>query len=944
MLAPTKNCLTRDEIQRFLQGNLPADEFESASEHLDQCHDCQSSIEHLVAEAGQAYPAQAQPVATSWLGDAQPDPRHAEIACQFALHRLLMTPRLGPSGSENQHETKPRASVELGPYRILGDLGRGGMGTVCLAEHQRLKRRCAIKLLPPGRVTHPGWLERFEREMAAVASLEHPGIVRANDAGCHDGWHYLVMEYLDGLDVGRVVDRLGALPVADACEIVRQAALAIAHVHSAGLVHRDIKPSNLMLTQAGTIKLLDLGLVLAGDDPLASDDRLTTVGHLMGTLPAMSPEQLLDSRQVNASSDIYSLGASLYRLIAGQWPFDSFGGIATRILRMTSEAAPSIRMMRPETDPKLVSLIDQMLDRDPARRPSAEEVASRIAQWTPEANLTSLLSRAQRAGEPASAAGDPSRPSFVNFAAQASRGIVPPTSPPRRMNAGYYAAGLLAAVALLAIITIKIRTDKGEVVIETDGNDVQVAIAPDKLNVNQTLHPRGEKLAPVERLYQGKGLSHWLETLEREQEIETVGQAMKAIELLSRDTDRRAEAAQKTLALAKDHGSILYDDVKQGVGGLSLAEASPDPSRRYMGHLRLVFPGYFPQPALDVIESELASGNAKSKIAAVVLLDEYVSGVYDGTEYPERQATAHATIKELADSDADAIPQARRLVGRLGSAIETFENSRDPLSTSMTLATWHLANKLVEASDGRLRGGAAWMSEYVIKETERSIAEYQAWVKQQAADANKPVVDSAPLEKGNGFYVSPGVAYPVVPTWVLPAPIFAEAMMLQRTDKLSVPLDFAIAVIMHPQFAWYPDEEMARTFDRVSSMSPDAEQMLVMEIEKLLDEFDALNKSVAQEATTQSHWSLSEKNRMARQQMSAPFGVWATAIPFYSRHAADIEQATARIERMIRWLNDGTNRHDMSRLFEAKRILASRAEQAAQGEPVPTDEGLKPDA
>lgn len=930
MLAPTKNCLTHNEIQHFLRGNLPADDFESASDHLDQCHECQSSVEQIVAD-----PAQADPMTPSWLRDAQPDPQHAEIACQFALHRLLMTPRLG---LPNQHDTKLRVSVDLGPYRILSDLGHGGMGTVCLAEHQRLKRRCAIKLLPPARVTQPGWLERFEREMAAVASLEHPGIVRANDAGCHDGWHYLVMEYLDGLDVGRVVDRLGSLPVADACEIVRQAALAIAHVHSSGLVHRDIKPSNLMLTHTGTIKLLDLGLVLAGDDPLAGDDRLTTVGHLMGTLPAMSPEQLLDSRRVNTSSDIYSLGASLYRLIAGQWPFDSSGGIATRILRMTSEAAPSIRMIRPETDAKLVSLIDQMLDRDPARRPTAEQVASRIALWTSEADLSSLLNRAESANELAPAAGDPSRPCFANVAAvQASRGIVPPASPPRRLHAVYYAAGFLAIATLLASITIKIRTDKGEVVIETDGNDVQVAIAADTPNVNQMLPTSDEKPAPVERLYQGKWLSHWLETLEREQEIETVGEAMKAIELLSRDTDRRVEAAQKTLALAKEHGSILYDDVKQGAGGLSFAQASPDPARRYMGHLRLVFPGYFPQPALQVIENKLASGNAKSKIAAVVLLDEYVSGVYDGTEYPERRAAALATIKELATSDSEIIPQAQRLVGRLGTAIESFKNSGDPLSTSLSLATWDLAKKLVEAADGRLRDGAAWMSEYVIDETKRSVAEYQAWVQQQAADGNKPAVDSAPPENDNSFYVSPGVAYPVVPTWLLPAPIFAEAMRLQRTDKLSMPCGFAVMTIMHPQFAWYSDEEMAKTFDRVSRLSPDAKVMLVAAIEKLLDEFIAMSNSMPDESSTNEVYRWNEKNRMARRQVGSPSGVWATAIPFYADHAPDIEQATARIKRIIEWLNDGTNQYDTSKALEAQKILASRAAQEQQSEPVPTE-------
>lgn len=752
------------------------------------------------------------------------------------------------------------------------------------------------------------------------------------------------MEYLDGLDVGRVVDRLGSLPVADACEIVRQAALAIAHVHSSGLVHRDIKPSNLMLTHTGTIKLLDLGLVLAGDDPLAGDDRLTTVGHLMGTLPAMSPEQLLDSRRVNTSSDIYSLGASLYRLIAGQWPFDSPGGIATRILRMTSEAAPSIRMIRPETDAKLVSLIDQMLDRDPARRPTAEQVASRIAQWTSEADLSSLLNRAESANELAPAAGDPSRPCFANVAAvQASRGIVPPASPPRRLHAVYYAAGFLAIATLLAIITIKIRTDKGEVVIETDGNDVQVAIAADTPNVNQMLPTSDEKPAPVEQLYQGKGLSHWLETLEREQEIETVGEAMKAIELLSRDTDRRVEAAQKTLALAKEHGSILYDDVKQGAGGLSFAQASPDPARRYMGHLRLVFPGYFPQPALNAIGHELRLGNAKSKIAAVVLLDEYVSGVYDGTEYPERRAAALATIKELATSDSRRSSLVFNFVRFLRDAIRSFENSGDPLSTSMTLATWDLAEKLVE-NDRRLRDGPAWwMSEYVIEETERSIAEYQeAWRKQQAADANKPAVDSAPPENDNSFYVSPGVAYPEVPTWLLPAPIFAEAMRLHRdnlygTNKFSIPRGFAVMTIMHPQFAWYPEEKMVKTFRRVSLMYPNGDQLLVAAIEKLLDEFIAMSNSMPDESSTNEVYRWNEKNRMARRQVGSPSGVWATAIPFYADHAPDIEQATARIKRIIEWLNDGTNQYDTSKALEAQKILASRAAQEQQSEPVPTE-------
>ncbi len=151
------------------------------------------------------------------------------------------------------------------------------------------------------------------------------------------------MEFLDGLDVGKIASRQQRIAVPNACQIVGQAALGLAYVHACGLVHRDIKPSNIMVMRTGEVKLLDLGLVLAGDDPLAVHDRLTTAGHFLGTMPFMSPEQLLDSRNVDPASDVYSLGATLYRLVAGRVPHANRQGLASQVLAITQAPPKPLR-------------------------------------------------------------------------------------------------------------------------------------------------------------------------------------------------------------------------------------------------------------------------------------------------------------------------------------------------------------------------------------------------------------------------------------------------------------------------------------------------------------------------------------------------------------------------------------------------------------------------
>src|SRR5262249_40919805 len=185
---------------------------------------------------------------------------------------------------------KPEASAALGTlghYRLVAKLGEGGMGAVYKAVHTKLERVVALKVLPAERLADPQAVTRFEREMRAVGKLQHPNIVAAHDAGEIDGTHYLVMELVEGSDLARLVRDRGPLPIAEACELIRQAALGLAHAHEHGLVHRDIKPSNLMLARAAqssappTVKVLDLGLALLSDGHVEAAGELTSTGQVM---------------------------------------------------------------------------------------------------------------------------------------------------------------------------------------------------------------------------------------------------------------------------------------------------------------------------------------------------------------------------------------------------------------------------------------------------------------------------------------------------------------------------------------------------------------------------------------------------------------------------------------------------------------------------------------
>ncbi len=284
--------------------------------------------------------------------------------------------------------------AQVGPYRLLRAIGRGGMGSVYHAEHQKLHKDVALKLLPLG-VANPWAVERFEREIRAAGKVNHPAIVTSTDAGTDAGYIYLAMELIQGFDLGKIARSTAPLRIADVCEIGRQIALGLAHAHQMGMVHRDIKPSNVMLDNTGHIKLLDFGLVMLNqwDSPLGE---LTTVGQFLGTLDYMAPEQAERSASVDHRSDLYSLGATMFRLLTGHLPVAILPNQSPlEKLRVLSNHAPlKVTTLRHDVPEPLAKLIDQLLKTDPHARPaSAAHVAEALETFSRDADLRSLANR-----------------------------------------------------------------------------------------------------------------------------------------------------------------------------------------------------------------------------------------------------------------------------------------------------------------------------------------------------------------------------------------------------------------------------------------------------------------------------------------------------------------------------------------------------------------------
>lgn len=257
----------------------------------------------------------------------------------------------------------------LGPYVLLDKLGEGGMGQVFKARHRRLGRVDAIKLIRQVHLSNPDASKRFYREIRAASALAHANIVHAYDADEVDGVHYFAMEYVDGMDLREVLKQRGPLPVAEACDYVRQAALGLQHAYERGLVHRDVKPHNLLVT-AGTptVKILDLGLARfshAAEQGVSST--MTGDGTVMGTPDYIAPEQALSSHAVDIRADVYSLGCTLYHLLTGSVPFPN-GTAMEKLLAHQLTQPATVRELRPGVSHAVEQVVARAMAKKPEER------------------------------------------------------------------------------------------------------------------------------------------------------------------------------------------------------------------------------------------------------------------------------------------------------------------------------------------------------------------------------------------------------------------------------------------------------------------------------------------------------------------------------------------------------------------------------------------------
>jgi tRNA A-37 threonylcarbamoyl transferase component Bud32 len=457
------NCRLPDDLQRFLLGQLSADEADQVQQHLAACPRCLDTVsslkasdtlvEAMRAQAGAASPPEADVVAlligklsgrsrtsdTTTGEGTNPGQSSAAAGQHMAV--------LGPAQAADE-------IGRLGGYRVLRVLGAGGMGIVFEAEDPQLKRKVALKVMRPELAEVPANRHRFLREAQAAAAIEHDHIVTIHQVGEDRGVPFLAMPLLKGETLEDALRRAEGvsppvtLPLADVLRITREIAAGLAAAHAAGLTHRDIKPANIWLEKSGRVKILDFGLARPEQD----DAHLTQTGSIAGTPQYMAPEQA-SGQPVDSLSDLFSLGVVLYRLLTGRLPF--CGPNAMAILRSLAVETPEPpHKIRPETPRALSDLAMRLLAKAPQDRPQS---ASGVVQE---------LEKIEHA-------------------------ISPPLSP-RGRGAGGEAASrhrtfIAAAVALLlaplaawyAPTIYRIATNQGLLIIQTDDPAVEVTVKQD---------------------------------------------------------------------------------------------------------------------------------------------------------------------------------------------------------------------------------------------------------------------------------------------------------------------------------------------------------------------------------------------------------------------------------------------------------------------------------
>ena len=359
-------------------------------------------------------------------------------------------------------EWPPLGAVVCAKYRVERLIGRGGMGTVMLAHHLRLDESVALKFLNPQAMKKPDVVARFEREARAVVKLKSPHVTRVLDVEvAENGTPFIVMEYLEGQTLAGLVRGGAALPVDLAVEYMLQACEAVAEAHAMGIVHRDLKPGNLFLTTgadgSAVVKVLDFGVSKFGALDKTSGAEIETLPDaVVGSPPYMSPEQLRSSKQVDARTDIWSIGVVLFEIVTGRMPFAA-DNLHEHYTKLMLEDAPLPSQVRADLPAKLDAIVGKCLEREAVDRyANVGELARDLAELAPErarasaerVERTLATNRAARASRPSLPAPPIALPPSIYTTNDATK-----LTAPRRARRTARIVMLAASAAVLAVAT-----------------------------------------------------------------------------------------------------------------------------------------------------------------------------------------------------------------------------------------------------------------------------------------------------------------------------------------------------------------------------------------------------------------------------------------------------------------------------------------------------------
>ena len=369
-----------EELVAFALGTLGEETQAPIEDHVAACRSCQ---ERAAVAPGDNLVELVRRVraCTSRGAETFADPA-AQAQTPVVLTAVAGTEALAPAVSDCPEvpEAMPPELARHERYRVVRLLGAGGMGAVYEAEHRVMQRLVALKVIKRAYTASAAALERFRREVRAAARLSHPNIVTTYDAEDAGETHFLVMEYVEGVSLGRLVKEGGPLPVAEACAYVRQAALGLQHAHERGMVHRDVKPDNVIRCADGTVKVLDFGLAALLVERGAGG--LTDTNVIMGTPDYMAPEQAEDPRKADSRADVYSLGCTLYQLLTGEVPYPAQTSLL-KIIAHREEPIPQVRRKRSQVPEELAGVLARMLAKKPKDRyQSPGEAAEALAPFT----------------------------------------------------------------------------------------------------------------------------------------------------------------------------------------------------------------------------------------------------------------------------------------------------------------------------------------------------------------------------------------------------------------------------------------------------------------------------------------------------------------------------------------------------------------------------------